>query len=156
MSGTHNNHDFGSAPEHNKAVARRYFEEFVDGRDLNTLEETVAEDAADETRVGVGGSGTREDFRQHAEWLWENVKDVRVSVSDLLAEGDRVIVFWKMEGLHTGTVFGVPATGRPFTGHSISWLTLREGRIVRYNVLPDRLGIIQQLTDEHFPQDPGR
>lgn len=150
MSGTHNDFDFANEIERNKTVARRYFEEFVDGRSLDVLEEIVAADAADETRVGVGGTGTREDFREHARWLWENVKDVHVSVSDLLAEGDRVIVFWKIEGVHTGNIFGVPATGKPFTGHSISWLTIREGQVVRYNVLPDRLGIIQQLADVHL------
>jgi len=156
VSGTHNNHAFENETERNKTVARRYFEEFVDGRSLDVLDEIVDADAADETRVGVGGTGTREDFREHAEWLWENVKDVHVSVSDLLAEGDRVIVFWKIEGLHTGKIFGVPATGKPFTGRSISWLTVREGRIVRYNVLPDRLGIIEQLTDVDSPPYPGR
>ncbi|WP_019071751.1 ester cyclase [Streptomyces hokutonensis] len=145
MTGTHNNHAFENETERNKSVARRYFEEFVDGRRLDVLDEIVAADAADETRVGAGGTGTRE----HAEWLWENVEDVHVS--DLLAEGDRVIVFWTIEGLHTGNIFGVPATGKPFTGQSISWLTVREGRIVRYNVLPDRLGIIQQLANTHSP-----
>ncbi|MFE2417068.1 ester cyclase [Streptomyces hokutonensis] len=147
MTGTHNNHAVENETERNKAVARRYFEEFVDGRRLDVLDEIVAADATDETRVGAGGTGTREHFREHAEWLWGNVEDVHVSVSDLLAEGDRVIVFWTIEGLHTGTIFGVPATGKPFTGQSISWLTVREGRIVRYNVLADRLGIVQQLAD---------
>jgi predicted ester cyclase len=72
---------------------------------------------------------------------------VHVSVDDLVAEGDRVIVFWKIEGVHVGTIFGVPATGKRFTGHSISWLTVKDGQVVRYNVLPDRLGIIQQLAE---------
>lgn len=136
--------------EDNKAVARRYFEEFVDQRRLDLLPEIVAEDAADETRVGVGGTGTREDFREHAQWLWENVKDVHVRVDDLVAEGDRVIVFWRIEGIHQGNVFGVPGTGKQFSGRSISWLTIRDGKVVRYNVLPDRLGIIQQLSEPHL------
>lgn len=136
--------------EANKDIARRYFEEFVNDRRLDVLEEIVAADAADEARVGPGGSGTREDFRQHAQWVWENVKDLRVSVTDLVAEGDRVIVFWKIEGIHAGNIFGVPASGKPFTGNSISTLTIRGGQVVRYRVLPDRLGIIQQLADAHL------
>lgn len=141
-----NEHDI----EANKAVTRRYFEEFVNDRRLDVLEEIVATDAADETRVGPGGTGTREDFRQHAQWVWENVKDLRISVTDLVAEGDRVIVFWTIEGVHAGNIFGVPASGRPFTGRSISTLTVRDGQVVRYTVLPDRLGIIQQLVDTHL------
>ncbi len=132
--------------EANKDLVRRYYSELVSGHRIERLAEFVAEDAADETVVGPGGTGTSADFRQHLEVLWANVPDVTATVEDLVAEGDRVIAFWRIEGTHAGPVFGVPATGRPFVGHSISTLTVRDGRVVRYNVLPDRLGIIQQLT----------
>ena len=131
--------------EDNKALVRRYYHELVSEQRIDLLAELVAEDAADETRVGPGGSGTRDDFREHLEVLWTNVPDVRATVEDLVAEDDRVIAFWRIEGTHAGPVFGVPATGKPFSGFSISTLTLRDGQVVRYNVLPDRLGIISQL-----------
>ncbi|GAA4881570.1 ester cyclase [Kitasatospora terrestris] len=132
--------------EANKALVERYYHELVSGQRVDLIEELIAEDAADETRVGPGGSGTREDFREHLRWLWENVQDVKATVEDLVAEDDRVIAFWRIEGVHVGPVFGVPATGRPFTGYSISTLTVQDGKVTRYNVLPDRLGIIQQLV----------
>ena len=131
--------------ETNKVLARRYFEEIVNERRLDILEEIVAEDAIDETRAFSGGSGNREDFRQHALWLWENVQDVKVTVTDLVAEDDRVVVYWRIEGIHKGTIFGVPGTGKAFTGNSISTITFQDGKVVRYTVLPDRLGIIEQL-----------
>jgi steroid delta-isomerase-like uncharacterized protein len=129
----------------NKAVAHRYYEEFVNQRRLDVLEEIVAEDAVDESRAFAGGSGDREDFRHHATWLWESVEDLKATITDLVAEHDRVVVYWRIEGVHRGTIFGVPGTGRAFTGTSISTLTFRDGRIVRYAVLPDRLGIIKQI-----------
>lgn len=134
--------------EINKAVTRRYYEEFINERRLDVLEEIVAEDAIDETRAYSGGSGDRDDFRQHALWLWESVRDVKTTVTDLVAEGDRVVAYWRIEGIHHGTIFGVPGTGKPFTGTSISTITFRDGKVVRYTVLPDRLGIIKQLSDE--------
>ncbi len=135
----------GTELARNKEVARRYFEELVNERRLDLLEEIVAEDAADETRVGPGGRGTREDFREHALWLFENVGDARTTITDVVAEGDRVVVFWRLEGVQLGEFFGVPATGRPFSGASISTLTIRDGKVVRYHVLPDRLGVVRQL-----------
>jgi len=131
--------------EANKEIARRYFEEFVNERRLDVLEEIVAPDAVDETRAYSGGTGDRDDFRQHALWLWENVQDVKATITDLIAEGDRVVVYWRIEGIHQGTIFGVPGTGKAFTGNSISTVTIRNGRVVRYTVLPDRLGIIKQI-----------
>ena len=73
--------------EANKEVARRYFEEFINERRLDVLEEIVAPDAVDETRAHSGGSGDRDDFRQHMLWLWEAVQDVKATITDLVAEG---------------------------------------------------------------------
>jgi steroid delta-isomerase-like uncharacterized protein len=131
--------------EANKDIARRYFEEFVNERRLDVLEEIVAADAIDETRAYSGGTGDRDDFRQHALWLWESVQDVKATITDLIAEGDRVVVYWRIEGIHQGTIFGVPGTGKAFTGNSISKITIQDGKVVRYTVLPDRLGIIKQI-----------
>jgi steroid delta-isomerase-like uncharacterized protein len=131
--------------EINKTVAHRFYEDFINERRVDVLEEIVAEDAIDETLAFSGGSGDREDFRQHILWLWESVQDVKATVTDLVAEGDRVVVYWRIEGIHRGTVFGVPGTGKAFTGNSISTITFRDGKIVRYTVLPDRLGIIKQF-----------
>jgi steroid delta-isomerase-like uncharacterized protein len=131
--------------EANKDIARRYFEEFVNERRLDVLEELVAPDAVDETRAYSGGTGDRDDFRQHALWLWESVQDVKATITDLVAEDDRVVVYWRIEGIHQGTIFGVPGTGKAFTGNSISTITIQDGKVVRYTVLPDRLGIIKQI-----------
>jgi len=46
-----------------------------------------------------------------------------------------------LEGIHRGDVFGVPGHGKPLSGVSISTLTIRDGKVVRYRVLPDRLRI---------------
>ncbi|MFJ8039158.1 ester cyclase [Kitasatospora sp. NPDC096147] len=135
-----------STLEDNKAVVLRYYHELVTGQRLDLVEELIAEDAVDESRVGPDGPGSQEDFREHLRWLWTNVPDVKATVEDLVAEGDLVIAYWRIEGTHSGPIFGVPATGRSFTGHSVSRLTVRDGRVVRYSVLPDRLGIIQQLA----------
>ncbi|MER5867397.1 ester cyclase [Kitasatospora sp. NPDC002040] len=135
-----------STLEDNKAVVLRYYHELVTGQRLDLVEELIAEDAVDESRVGPDGPGNVEDFREHLRWLWNNVQDVKATVEDLVAEGDLVIAYWRIEGVHVGPIFGVPATGRHFTGHSVSRLTVRDGKVTRYSVLPDRLGIIQQLT----------
>jgi predicted ester cyclase len=52
----------------------------------------------------------------------------------------------RMSGVQRGPLFGAPPSGRTFTGQSISWISCPDGQIIRYNVLPDRLGILRQLT----------
>ncbi|GAA2724354.1 ester cyclase [Actinocorallia aurantiaca] len=128
--------------QRNSELARRFYAELVTGPHPELLEEFVAEDAVDEASGGTGG---REDFRAHLAWIAESVGGVTATAVDTVAEGDRVVVFWRIEGVHKGDLFGVPATGRRFAGHSVSTITFRDGKVVRYRVLPDRLGIIQQL-----------
>jgi predicted ester cyclase len=130
--------------EVNKAVARRLYEEAITQQRPEVLEQIVAADAVDETRAATG----REGFYQHVRWLGDTVENIRATVTDLVAEGDRVVVFWQIEGVQRGPLFGVPPSGRPFTGRSVSLITFRGGQIIRYSVLADRLGIIQQLDGQ--------
>ena len=123
-------------------LAKRFYAELVTGPHPELLEEFVAEDAVDEASGGLGG---REDFRAHLAWIAESAGEVTATVTDTVAEGDRVVAFWRIEGTHKGELFGLPATGRPFAGFSVSTLTFRDGKLVHYRVLPDRLGILQQL-----------
>ena len=55
-------------------------------------------------------------------------------------------MYWTIEGVQRGEVSGAAPTGRHFTGESISTIRFRDGRIVDDRVLPDRLGIVQQLV----------
>jgi predicted ester cyclase len=130
--------------ETNKTVARRLWEEVINQRRLELFEEIIAADAVDET----GNTPGREGFYEHGQWFIETIDQLRTTVTDMVAEGDRVIVFWTAEGIQRGPLYGVPPTGRPFTLHAISWITFRDGQIARYNVLPDRLGVIEQLGGE--------
>ncbi|GAA5059501.1 putative ester cyclase [Thermocatellispora tengchongensis] len=136
-----------SATDINRAVARRFYDEVVSQGKLEVLDEIVADDAHDHaTPSGSGLRSGRAGFVEHVTWLRGAVEGVTATVTDTVAEGDRVVVYWTIDGVQRGEVFGVPPTGRRFTGQSISTITFRDGRIVDYAVLPDRLGIVAQLT----------
>lgn len=135
----------------NKDVARRLFAEVISQHRLDLLDELVAEEAVDET----AGAAGREAFREHVSAVWRNVGDVKATVTDLIAEGDRVVVWWQIQGVHIGPLFGAPPSGRFFTGQSISLIWFDAGQIVRYNVFPDRLGILRQISSPP-PSSAGR
>ncbi|ADP81107.1 ester cyclase [Pseudofrankia inefficax] len=137
--------------EANKAVVRRYFEEGVNQASPTVIDEIIALDAVDETRGPDAATLGREGFRQHAAWLAATADNVRTTITELVAEGDRVVAFWTISGYAKGLVFGVPGNGRYFEGISISSFTIRDGLVTRYSVLPDRLGVIAQLTAADDP-----
>ncbi|MEU1729799.1 ester cyclase [Streptosporangium sp. NPDC020145] len=134
-----------STTETNRAVARRFYEEVVSKGRLEVLDEIVAEDGTDAAGPALGGGGSA-GFVQHITWLRQAVEGVTATVTDTVAENDRVVVYWTIEGVQRGEVFGAPPSGRRFVGQSISTIRFRDGQIIEYEVLPDRLGIVQQLV----------
>jgi predicted ester cyclase len=56
--------------------------------------------------------------------------DVRHTVDDIVAEGDRVAARISVEARHTGEIHGVPATGITIRNDSIAMYRFRNGRIV--------------------------
>ncbi|WP_019926732.1 ester cyclase [Nocardia sp. BMG111209] len=135
-----------SAVEVNKAAARRFYEEAITQGKLEVLDEIIADDGRDTASPAADITG-RQGFVEHITWLRANVEGVTATVDDLIAEGDRVVVYWTIDGVQRGELFGVPdsGAGRRFTGVSISTIRFRDGRIVEYAVLPDRFGIVSQL-----------
>ncbi|MEU9318663.1 ester cyclase [Streptomyces sp. NPDC048295] len=53
--------------------------------------------------------------------LTKSLSNYRMEVYDQFAEGDKVVTRWGFSGIHTGTILGIPASGREvrLTGISI-------------------------------------
>ena len=88
--------------ERNKATVRRVFEEgFGQGR-LEVVDECLAPDAVDHHERPDGN----ETFRSHLSgvivMLRAGLPDLKMSVQDLIAEGDRVAARVVLTGTHTG------------------------------------------------------
>ena len=63
--------------------------------------------------------------------LFTAVPDLRFEVSYKVARGDNVAEQWSIAGTHSGTLFGVPATGRRVLLPGMSMVTLRDGKFLR-------------------------
>jgi predicted ester cyclase len=56
----------------------------------------------------------------------------RMTVLDQIVEGDKVVTRWSFTGVHTGTVFGIPASGREVTLSGISIDRVIHGQSVEH------------------------
>ncbi len=66
------------------------------------------------------------------EWVREFSSDVHYDIDDIIAEGDEVAVRMTQSGTHTGTVRGIPPTGKSFSVDSTSTGSVsRTGRWLR-------------------------
>lgn len=58
--------------------------------------------------------------------------DIRVTVEDLVAEGDRVVARWSFRGTQRGKVLGVAPTGRRVTVTGMIFYRISEDGISEY------------------------
>ena len=78
-------------------------------------------------------------------WLTGWVSDLRFDHHEVVAEDDRVVVVLTMTGTHTGTIHGIPPTGKRFQQHQFHLFGMRAGQIVEHSAQRDDLALLQQL-----------
>ena len=71
--------------------------------------------------------------------------DVRITVDEVIEEGDRVALRWHAEGTHRGELEGLAPTGVRTTVTGISLDHWREGKVVETWTQWDNLGMARQL-----------
>ncbi len=71
--------------------------------------------------------------------------DIRYTVLDLVAEGERVAVRWQWTGTYSAPFRGFAPTHAAVTNTGLAVFTLSGGRIVGHELQTDRLGFLQQL-----------
>ena len=116
--------------EQNKAIVRRWFEEGWDTGNLDVADELFADDYVhhepDPYLAEINGP---EHARQHHTTHRRGFPDLQVTIEDVLAEDDDVVVRWTAHGTHADTFHGVPATGNLVQIMAISWYHLKNGKI---------------------------
>ena len=131
--------------DQNKTIARRAVEIFGSG-DLDELDKLVSEDAVDHDtqnpNVGIHGP---EGAKRTAAMYRAAFPDLKITVEDQIAEGDKVVTRWIAVGTHDGDLPGLPASGRSSTVTGIGIDRIEGGKIVEAWGNWDTLGMLQQL-----------
>ena len=133
----------GSAEE-NAAIGRRWTEEALDGRNLDLLDEFVAQDLVHHAGVFADEIG-RDALKEDLAALLEAFPDIRFSADVVVATDDRAAVRWTGHGTHEGEFQGLAPTGLPVVFTGINVYRLECGQIVEGWSEPDALGLLRQL-----------
>ena len=132
--------------EHNKAVVRRWLLGGFNNCDFTAVEECLTEDYINHGTTEVRGY---EAGRQVLTQAKAFAPDTKIVINSMVAEGDTVMVLFTAEGTHTGSMGGVPPTGRPFSFLMVDVFKFRDGKICEAWVIRDRLEIQEQLGFTH-------
>jgi len=115
--------------EANKAVARVWFEDVMNHRDVDAIDRAYAEDYVFTRSDGIRVQG-REESKAVASALIAAVPDRVSVVEQQIAEGDLVTTRWMSRGTQTGDLVGSPATNGPVTVRGVTISRIRDGQIV--------------------------
>ena len=132
--------------ETNKTVSRRFFEEVFSKGNLNVLDEIVAKDQVNSGPSNLPGLPTGPEGAKQIVTMYRNAfPDLRVTVDEQIAEGDKVVTRWTAHGTNQGELLGIPATGKSSTVTGISIDRIVNGKVAESWGIFDQFGMMQQL-----------
>jgi len=76
----------------------------------------------------------------------ESINDRRNILLELTAKADKVWGIFRVVGTHTGSIYGIPATGRPVDVIEVALWRVEDGLIVEAWYFGDELGLLRQLA----------
>ncbi len=127
-----------------KALARRFYDEVINGKNMAALDELVDDDLVEHQEMpGIppGKEGVRAFFTAfHGAF-----PDLHAEIEGLVSEGDEVWVYAVMTGTHQGEFLGIPATGKQVSVTMVDRVRVRDGKAVEHWGVSDDLGMLTQL-----------
>ena len=128
--------------EKNKALARRYQEEVWGKGDLALIDELLAPEFIDHS-LPAGMDPSFAGAKRAVQGALDAFPDGQWTVEDLIAEGDKVTIRWKMQATHEHAFRGIAPGGKPVTVTGITILRIAGGKIVERWVNWDSMALRQ-------------
>ena len=133
--------------ERNKALVRRWFEEC--DREKGPAEEVCTPGFTAHHPDGPPMKLTT--FRQLTSAMFAAIPDLRHTVEDLIAEGDKVGGLVSIRGTHQGELMGVAPTGKQIEVSGIVFARIEGGKVAEYWGGAHKLGVMRQIGASPVP-----
>jgi steroid delta-isomerase-like uncharacterized protein len=128
--------------------SRRLIEESFNEGNLALAEQLVAPDAVNHDPAEpaqMRGLRGPEVLKRTVQMYRKAFPDVRITIDDVIAAGDKVVVRWHSEGTHLGELNGLAPTGARGSVTGISIDQWRDGKVVESWSEWDNLGLARQV-----------
>jgi steroid delta-isomerase-like uncharacterized protein len=126
--------------EENKATVRRFYDEVITQKNLAVLDELLGTSYVSHDLPSDPAALKRFIGGFHAAF-----PDGRVTIEQMIAEGDTVALRATYHGTQTGQFQDIPPTGKTVTVPAMDMYRLVDGKIVEHWGGPNQLRLLQQL-----------
>jgi steroid delta-isomerase-like uncharacterized protein len=132
--------------EQNKTVVRRLVEELWNKGNLPVADELIAPTYAHHDASTPDFGRGPESEKKRVTLYRAAFSDLRLTVEDMIAEGETVVARWSCRGAHKGDLNGIAPTGKQFVISGVSIVRFTGGKMVEGWINWDALGLMQQLS----------
>jgi steroid delta-isomerase-like uncharacterized protein len=129
--------------EDNKALVRRFVEEVQGQHDVALIDQLFSADFID--HYAGASPPYRESAKRFFTMIFTAFPDVRATIHDQTAEGDKVWTRKTFHGTHLGPFMGVPPTGRKIAVDVMDVFRIEDGKLAEHWGISDMLGLMQQI-----------
>jgi predicted ester cyclase len=147
-----------SQVERNKAIVRS----FKECQGTKEQDATMAKIMAPDYNrirgglVNLADNAEGQDFAAPGLFLRKALPDRVDVIEDIVAEGDRVAMLWRLNATHTGNLFGIPPTGKRIDIYEVGFFRVVDEKIVEGWFMCDELGLLIQLGRQMPRRRSGR
>jgi predicted ester cyclase len=133
------------AAAENEAIVRRFIDGWVNGGELDVIDQTWSDDM----RWHGGSLGTYQGREAFKRFTAANAAGafagMHLEIHELIEHGDKVVVRFTNSGTNVGPFLNRPPTGKHAEWLGIGIYTVRDGRITEGWFAEDILGMLIQL-----------
>jgi predicted ester cyclase len=137
----------GDSLERNKSVALR-FKKLQGTKDEQLIEKEILAPGYKRLRGGMlnlANNARDQGFPSTGSYLRAAFPDRVDVIDEVIAEGDRVGMLFRITGTHTGNLYGIAPTGRKVNVLETAILRIAGGRVTEGWFMADEAGLLKQL-----------
>lgn len=142
-----------ATPNH-KELMRLFVDQVVNKHDTNAADGLFQPNYVEHNKAIASMGGGVEGFKKFASMVFAAFPDVKVTIVDLIAEGDKVSYYAEVSGTHRGNFMGIPATNKKVTWTETHLFRFSNRKIAEHYGDADLLALMQQLGA--IPPPPGK
>lgn len=130
--------------EENKEFMNHFIEEVINKKNLDAANNLVSEDFTEHVPFPAQGPG-REGLKFVLNSMFTGFPDMKWTVHEQIAEGEKVVTRFTWTGTHKGEFMGIPPTNKRVEVWGLVIDVVRNGLFSESRIIMDTIGLLQQL-----------
>jgi steroid delta-isomerase-like uncharacterized protein len=128
----------------NKVFIKSFVEETINRKNLDAINELVAENFVE--HVPFPGQGPGRDGLSYAIGIFLSAfPDIHWILDEQIEEGEKVVSRFTWTGTHRGEFLGIPPTGKLVKVWGVVMDVVKNGTLSESRIIMDTLGLLQQI-----------